>query len=142
MKKIAFTFDDDPYGGHKDAGGNYTNAALQLFKNFNAQLKAMGRPPMVATFYMQAAYISKNSSTFNQVIKDGHEVANHAWIHYGWIPNKNTFIVAEDKAFTEFQRAHNEFAKYGVSATLFRLPVATLLNRCGHGLRSNILSIA
>ncbi|MGB3293002.1 MAG: polysaccharide deacetylase family protein [Phormidesmis sp.] len=122
MKKIALTFDDGPYGKHKDkdAGGNYTNAALQIFRNFNAQLRAIGQPPIVVTFYMQAAYITKNPSTFNQVIQDGHEIANHAWIHDGWIPNKNVFMVSENQAFREFQKAHNEFAKYRVETTLFR----------------------
>ena len=124
MKKIALTFDDGPYGRHtdKDAGGNYTNAALQIFRNFNAQLRAIGRPPIVVTFYMQAAYITKNPSTFNQVIKDGHEIANHAWIHHSWIPDKTVFMVPEDHAFSEFQRSHDEFAKYGVETTLFRPP--------------------
>ena len=125
MKKLALTFDDGPYGSHQDAGGNYTNAALQMFRSFNTQLKALGKSPIVVTFYMQAAYITKNPSTFNQVIKDGHEIANHSWIHDGWIPNENIFMVSEDQAFAEFQKAHDEFAKYGVGTTLFRPP-------CGH----------
>jgi len=122
MKKLALTFDDGPYGGHKDAGGNYTNMALQLIKNFNAQMERMGMPRVVVTFFMQAAYITKNPATFNQVIKDGHEIANHAWIHYQWIPSKNIFMVSEDQAFEEFQKSHEEFAKYGVKTTQFRPP--------------------
>ncbi|MGB7086944.1 MAG: polysaccharide deacetylase family protein, partial [Phormidesmis sp.] len=54
--------------------------------------------------------------------RDGHEVANHAWIHDGWIPHRNVFMVPEDRAFAEFQKAHDEFAKYGVETTLFRPP--------------------
>lgn len=122
MKKLALTFDDGPYGGHRDAGGNYTNMALQIIRNHNAQLKAMGRSPMAVTFYMQAAYITKNPATFKQVKADGHEIANHAWIHYGWIPDKTVFMAPEEQAFSEFQKSHNEFVRYGVEPTLFRPP--------------------
>ncbi len=122
MKKIALTFDDGPYGSHQDAGGNYTNTALQVVHNFNAQLKAVGGPQITVTFFMQAAYIAKNPATFNKVIEEGHEIANHAWIHQGWIPNKKVFMVSENEAFAEFQKSHDEFAKYGVETTLFRPP--------------------
>lgn len=122
MKKLALTFDDGPYGSHEEASGNYTNTALTIIKDFNDQLEAMGKPRIVVTFFMQAAYITKNPATFRRVIEEGHEVANHAWIHFSWIPNKRVFMVSEDRAFEEFEKSHNEFARYGVNTTLFRPP--------------------
>jgi polysaccharide deacetylase family sporulation protein PdaB len=99
-KVIALTFDDGP-------NPVYTPQILSLLKEYHAK----------ATFFVVGAYVQKYPEIAQQVVRMGHEIANHTYSH----PNMRK--LSSEKIKAEIEQTKNAvFLTTGALPRLFRPP--------------------
>ena len=75
-KKIWLTFDDGP-------DEKTTNLILEILKKLNIK----------ATFFLIGKKIRENPELFQEIIKQGHVVANHSYSHRnGWLVSTKSYL--------------------------------------------------
>jgi peptidoglycan-N-acetylglucosamine deacetylase len=112
MKKIALSFDDGPYND----GLRETAVLLEKLREFN---KNKSRKVTVS-FFVQGYNIEKNRGLFQEIIKDGHEIGNHAYHQDSWW--KKGKSVLENTAVEAVVKNHKILLNSGINCTMFRPP--------------------
>ena len=97
---IAFTFDDGP-------NPTQTPRLLKMLKDRGIK----------ATFFCLGQCVAQSPEVAKQIVKEGHEIANHSWSH----PLLSK--MGEEAVKDQIDRAHNVIRQTtGVTPTLFRPP--------------------
>src|SRR6478736_5193970 len=102
-KRIYLTFDDGPVPGP-------TEFVLDTLNKFSIK----------ATFFCIGDNVRKHPNIFNQILKEGHQAANHTFNHMkGWSTELNTYL-------QNVQQCQDELNKYKMQTNeekyLFRPP--------------------
>lgn len=97
---IAITFDDGPHGVQ-------TPRLLKMLRERGIR----------ATFFVVGSCVAENPEIAKQIVKEGHEIANHSWSH----PNLGK--MGNDNVRDQVERTHNVVRQESETAmTLFRPP--------------------
>jgi peptidoglycan/xylan/chitin deacetylase (PgdA/CDA1 family) len=116
-RKIALTFDDGPHPV-------YTPSLLELFEKHS----------VAATFFLIGKHIEQDFGLAQQVVQQGHEVANHTFTH------PLMFKLTDDQMRDEISRTDALLRELGNSAPKFLRPpvglfskrVLNIVEECGY----------
>ncbi len=97
---IAITFDDGPHGVN-------TPRLLEMLRQRGIH----------ATFFTVGECVAENPDILKDIVKEGHEVANHSWNH------PNLLKLSDEAVREQLERTHNVITQVlGTPPTLFRPP--------------------
>jgi peptidoglycan/xylan/chitin deacetylase (PgdA/CDA1 family) len=97
---IAITFDDGPHGVN-------TPRLLEMLRQRGIH----------ATFFLVGECVAENPDIVKQIVKEGHEVANHSWSH------PNLLKLSAEAVNEQLERTHNVITQVlGTPPVLFRPP--------------------
>jgi peptidoglycan-N-acetylglucosamine deacetylase len=104
---IAITFDDGPHGVQ-------TPRLLKMLRERGIR----------ATFFVVGSCVAENPEIAKQIVKEGHEIANHSWSH----PNLGK--MGTDNVRDQIERTHNVVRQETeVAPTILRPPYGSFTNQ-------------